>query len=132
MAHKNDKLSARQEKVLLALLQFPTVEGAAKHSGVGRTTIFRYLNDQTFGREYRKRRRQSFSTATAMLNKAASVAVQILVQMVLDANTPASARVGAARAILQYSESSLDTEVTSYDAQALADELEREKGNSYE
>jgi AcrR family transcriptional regulator len=132
MQPKNENLSRRQEKVLIALLQFPTIEAAAKNAGVNRTTVFRYLNDEAFHREYRKRRRQSFSAATALLNKAASVAVSELVKMILDTGTPATARVSAARAILQYSESGLDTEVTSFDANVLAEELEAEKNKFYE
>ena len=49
-------LSPRQDKAILALLTTPTVDQAARTAGVGRTTVHRWLNDEDFRDELRRRR----------------------------------------------------------------------------
>jgi hypothetical protein len=133
MSKKGQKtgLSRRQELVLLSLLENPSITAAAKSSGISRNTIYKYLDDQNFASEYRKRRRQSFSAATALLNRASSIGIQKLVEMILSPNTVDTARISAIRCLLQYSQSSLEAESTAFDAAILAEELERQK-NGYE
>lgn len=120
-------LSRRHELVLLSLLEYPTVTAAAKASGVNPSTIYRYFKDETFAREYRKRRSELFTQTTGLLVKASAIAVQSLVQMILDTKTADTAKVSACRAVLQYTASSQDLDVLSHDANLLAEELERSK-----
>lgn len=133
MSNKNQqKLTARQEKVLLGSLENPSISTVAKNTGVNRTTIYKYLDNPIFAREYRKRRSEIFTQTTGLLVRASSVAVRSLVEMLLDPNTPATARVSAARAVLEHSRNSQDLDVLSHDAAVLREELEREKGLLYE
>lgn len=116
---------------MLSLLEYPTVSGAAKSAGVNPSTIYRYLQDETFARELRRRRGELFTTSVGLLVKASAIATKTLVEMMLDTGTPATARVSACRAVLEHSRASQDLDVLSFDAQKLADELEAEK-NGYE
>lgn len=127
MNHKNDNLSARQTKALLALLEYPSITQAAKVSGVNRSTLHRYLADEKFQTEYRKRRRELFSQTTAVLTKISSAAVMVLYEILSDKSLPVTGRVSAARAVLQYSESGLNSESTSFEMAAILAEIDREK-----
>ena len=127
MSINTQKISHRQEKVLLALLENPSISAASRNSGVNRGTIYKYLNDEKFAREYRKRRSEMFTATTGLLVKASAIAVQSLVSMILDAKTADTAKVSACRAVLQYTASSQDLDVLSHDASLLAAELERSK-----
>lgn len=120
-------LSKRQEIVLLGLLENPSISHVSKATGTSRNTIYKYLDNANFHREYRKRRRENFSQSIALLNRASSIAIQKLIEMILSPTTVDSARISAIRAVLQYNESGLDNEVTSYDANELAAELAAQK-----
>lgn len=127
MNTKNDQLTARQEKALTALLENPSVASAAKVSGLSVSTIFRYLQNEKFSATYRQRRRELFGQTTAALTKVSSAAVVALYEIIADKTLPVTGRVSAARAILQYAQSGLESESTAFDAAILAAELEREK-----
>ncbi len=115
------------ELVMLALLENPSISAASRSSGVNRGTIYKYLNDESFAREYRKRRSEMFTATTGLLVKASAVATKVLVDMILSPSTADTAKVSACRAVLQYTASSQDLDVLSHDASILAAELEKEK-----
>lgn len=55
-----DALTARQGRAVLALINTPTVEDAAKRAGVSRGIIYVWLKDETF--KVKASRRPSFFT----------------------------------------------------------------------
>ena len=126
---QNNGLSRRQESVLLALLEFPSVTAAAKHSGVSRNTIHKYLADENFNKIYRKRRRELFGQTTAVLTKVSSAAVIALYEILSDKSQPVTGRVSAARAVLQYAESGLKSESTAFEMAEILAEIENDKEN---
>ncbi len=67
-----------QEKVLVALLETPSIRDAAKLSGISEATIYNYLKDKEFLTEYRNARRQTVESAIAQMQNAASEAVETL------------------------------------------------------
>jgi hypothetical protein len=129
MTKKQQKtgISRRQEIVLLALLENPSISHVSKATGTSRNTIYKYLDNPEFSRLYRKKRRENFSQSVALLNRASSVAIQKLLEMIVSPTTVDSARISAIRCVLQYNESGIESEVTSYDANELRDELDRQK-----
>lgn len=124
-------ISRRQELALLALLENPSVTSASKVSGISRSTIHKYLSDENFNAEYRKRRRELFGQTTAALTKVSSAAVVALYEIIADKSLPVTGRVSAARAILQYAESGLKSESTAFEMAEILAEIENDKRNEY-
>jgi len=71
---QDDTLTARQRRVLSALLSEPTVKGAAEVAGVGRKTVYRYLADPAFHKALREaqgeRLKMAVARMTGLLEKA--------------------------------------------------------------
>jgi hypothetical protein len=98
---------ANKEKVLIALVETSSVRGAAKKSGIGEATIYRYLQDKVFLSEYRNARRQTVETAIAQMQNAASEAVERLKELQYCENPAVAAR--CAQIIFENSIKGLET-----------------------
>jgi hypothetical protein len=70
--------SSKQQKALAALIVEPSIAAAATKSGVGETTIFRWLKEPEFAKEYRRLRRDAVEQSLSQLQSATSEAVQTL------------------------------------------------------
>lgn len=95
-----NELDAKQEKALAALLSQPTMAAAAKACGSSETTLFRYLHDENFKAHYRRALAEVVGHAISQLQRDCSVASKALREICENKEAPASARVAAARAIL--------------------------------
>ena len=67
-----------KEKVLLALLETSSIREASQTSGIGEATIYRYLKDADFQKEYRAARRSLVETSISQIQKATAEAVETL------------------------------------------------------
>ena len=94
-------LSPKKFKAINALLVSPTVNDAAEEVGVGRSTLFRWMQEPEFEREYRKARGMVLRQSIASLQRICSKAVQTLSEIMSNEDAPASARVSAARTALE-------------------------------
>ena len=103
-----DGLSPRQEQAIIALLNEPTVKQAAATSNIGERTIYKWLRNAAFVREYMRARRQAFSQAVSLTQRYAPMAVQTLGKIMVDASAPHAARVSAAACLLKFSRDSLE------------------------
>ncbi len=81
-----------KEKVLIALVETSSVREAAKKSGIGEATIYRFLQDKAFLSEYRNARRQTVETAIAQMQNAAGEAVERLKELQYCENPAVAAR----------------------------------------
>ncbi len=81
-----------KEKVLIALIETSSIREAAKKSGIGEATIYRYLQDKEFLAEYRNARRQTVEAAIAQMQNAASEAVERLKELQYCENPAVAAR----------------------------------------
>jgi AcrR family transcriptional regulator len=81
-----------REKVLVALLETPSIRDAAKSSGISEATIYSYLKDKEFSVDYRNARRQTVETAIASMQSAASEAVERLKELQYCENPAVAAR----------------------------------------
>jgi AcrR family transcriptional regulator len=81
-----------KEKVLIALIETSSIREAAKKSGIGEATIYRYLQDKEFLAEYRNARRQTVESAIAQMQNAASEAVDRLKELQYCENPAVAAR----------------------------------------
>lgn len=75
---ENDRLTTNQRKALKALLECSTIRAAAEDCDLGEATLYRYLRDDTFKAELRKRQDAVVSSVTAALVGLAGEAVAAL------------------------------------------------------
>jgi hypothetical protein len=106
MARTDKKIQGRferqKEAAIAALLVCSTVAEAAAQAQVGERTLHRWLNeDAAFQALYRDARRAVMQQVIASLQVASTKAVQTLKEVMADQESPASARVSAARTTLE-------------------------------
>jgi hypothetical protein len=102
MSGHGEKLSRKQEQGIRALLLQPTLRDAATAIGVDERTLRRWLRDDAvFQIAYREARRAVVQHAIVQVQRATGEAVETLRQVMQDRESPASARVSAAKAILE-------------------------------
>jgi DNA-binding MurR/RpiR family transcriptional regulator len=97
------KLSQKQERALVALLDCGEIKKAAAAAGVNEATLWRWLQSPDFQSRYRAARRQLVETAIAQLQSDCTIAARVLREVAEDREAPASSRVAAARTILEQS-----------------------------
>lgn len=117
MRDLNENLDATQERALAALLSSPTVAAAAKKAKLSEATVFRYLADPAFKAAYRRARAEVVDHAVSQLQRDCAEASRTLVEVCKDRKAPASARVAAAKAIL-------DGAVKAVELQDMAERIE--------
>jgi phage terminase small subunit len=94
------KLTRKQEALISALLTAPSLAAAAQQAGLSEVTAWRWLKDATFQAAYREARRAVVQHAIAQVQQATGEAVETLRAVMQDADAPASAKVSAAKTIL--------------------------------
>jgi len=120
MKGHGEKLSRTGERLVAALLSYPTIEAAAKSAGVSATTAWRWMKMPEFQAAYREARREAMRQTTARLQEAAAESVDALREIQRSGESE-SARVSAARTILEQSIKAVDLE----DVQARLEALEK-------
>ena len=103
MSGHGEKLSHKRERAIAALLVAPSVTEAAQQIGVNENTLLRWLKDAGFACAYREARRAVVQQAIVQIQGACGEAVATLRAVMQDTNAPASARVAAARTVLETS-----------------------------
>lgn len=95
-------LSPKKARALQALLTQPTKTAAAEAAGISPRTMRDYLNDQDFQTEYKKAFGELVADATRQAQQSLSPAITALRDIVEDDNEASSARIAAARSLLEY------------------------------
>lgn len=103
------KLTGKQARAVLCLLSAPNLEAAAKAAKVSVTTLWRWMQTPSFQKACRETRRQAVGRAVGEIQAASSEAVGVLRSIMAEKDAPAS-RLGAAKAILEFSLKTLETE----------------------
>jgi hypothetical protein len=112
MAKSRPGPAARTDRIILALLEHPSMEKAAAALGMSTSTLWRWTRREGFREDLLKARRESLSRAVSRLHHAASAAVNTLLAVMLDRSAPASARIRAADSILELAQKSIAMEET--------------------
>jgi formylmethanofuran dehydrogenase subunit B len=102
MAVNSQKRARKQDQAIAALLEQPTISKAAKKAGVGERTLLRWLQLDDFQAALRIAQRKVLSQAIAQLQQAASESVRTFLSVMLDECASASARVAAAKIVLDF------------------------------
>ena len=110
MKGHGSKFDRKQEEAIAALLTQRNIEEAARVTGIGSTTLVRWLQMPEFQAAYREARRAAFSQSIARLQQASSAAVSILVKIMVDPDAPTSSRVRAADVVLERASKAIELE----------------------
>jgi hypothetical protein len=94
-------LSDKQRRAIAALLSEPTTKKAAEAAKVGETTIHRWLNDPIFSAALKESRERVFESRLAALQGVSGRAVETLLDVMTDKTAQPSARVSAAKTVLE-------------------------------
>lgn len=94
-------LQPRWDQAIVALLSEPSLARAASSAGISQATLWRWMQQPEFARRYRQAQRQVLTHTIARLQATASDAAAVLHEIALNPAIPASARVSAARSILE-------------------------------
>jgi hypothetical protein len=100
----------RNERLILALMQSPSMERAAAAAGMSEATLRRRMRDPEFQEEYRAARREAFRQSIVRLQHASGAAVSTLLRVMADQTAPASSRVRAASCVLERSREAMELE----------------------
>jgi hypothetical protein len=95
-------LTDKQAAFLPALLSYPTIKEACFSSGISEATAWRWLNsDSKFREQYRLARRQVVEHVIVRIQTDAASAAKVLRDVADDKAASASARVSAAKSIIE-------------------------------
>jgi predicted DNA-binding transcriptional regulator AlpA len=117
----NTNLTPKHEKAIMALLTEPTIRQAADTTGIGETTLFRWMQDKDFIEAFKEARRMAFSQAISRLQQVSTQAVNTLLEVMSNEEAPATSRVSAAKTVLEMSIKAFETE----DLSDRVEEMER-------
>jgi len=95
-------MTPNQQRALQALLTQPNKKAAAQAAGITARTMTSYLADPNFQKEYKKAFGQLVQDATRQAQQALSPALSALRDIVEDEEESSSARIAAARSLLEY------------------------------
>ena len=95
-------MTPNKQRALQALLTQPTKKAAAEAAGIAPRTLRDYLADPEFQKEYKKAFGQLVTDATRQAQQSLSPAISALRDIVEDDNEHSSARIAAARSLLEY------------------------------
>src|SRR5262245_50655798 len=110
MPGHGEKLSRKQEQAIVALLTCGSILEAATQCQVDESTVRRWLKEARFQCAYREARRQVVQHAMVQLQQATGQAVQTLQEVMQTPDAPASARVSAAKTVLEVAVKAVEVE----------------------
>jgi len=116
-------LTGKKFKAIEALLACDTVDQACKACGISRTTMYRFLQEPEFDKEFKRAKRQLVSRAILRLQQACGDASRALAEICRNGEAPPSARVSAAREILSSTMKAIETEEIEERLKAIEDRL---------
>ena len=93
--------SRKTEEVIAALLQNPTIKEAATVTGLHENTVLRLMKQPEFQDQYRQARQALLESTLSKLQELSSQAVATLSVVMAAQKSPASAKVSAARTVLE-------------------------------
>lgn len=122
----------QQDRAILALLEEPTIRAAVPRAGVAESTLYLWLAEPAFAARLKAARRTREQQAMARLSGAAATAVETLLDVMgptAASKQGASARVSAAKAVLEFLQRDRDADVVEEIAElrAALDDLKNEE-----
>jgi hypothetical protein len=87
--------------LLVALACGATIEAASQKAGLSQATVYRRLQDPEFRKRIQQAQSDMVKRASGALTAAGMEAIKTLLSLLQSSSTPAAARLGAARAVLE-------------------------------
>jgi len=128
MAESSEKLTAKQDAAILALLTARGIEEAAKASNVPPRTLYRWLKEPAFDAAYRRAKRTAFGQAIARLHQGTAAAAATMLKLMVDPTVPASVRLRAADCVFTHARNAIELEEIEARVAALEQAAELSKG----
>ncbi len=97
-----NKLNAKHERAILALLETPCLAAAAEKAGVDVSTLRHWRKKPEFQQGLEEARREVFDGSLCRLQAGFGKAVDALLAVVEDENAKPSERISAARTVLDH------------------------------
>jgi hypothetical protein len=116
-----EKFTRKKELAIAALLTCPSLPAAAASCGISESTLRRWLQNETFARRYRRERTRMLETTVNLLRQKSVAAVETLANVANDKEASASARVSAARSVVEMAIKGAELQ----DLEARIDDLEQ-------
>jgi DNA-binding transcriptional MerR regulator len=110
MIGHGEKLSRKQDQVITALVTCASITEAAAQCGLADVTLRRWLKQEPFQAAYREARRAVVQHAIVQVQQATGEAVETLRKVMQAADAPASAKVSAAKTILETAVKAVEVE----------------------
>ncbi len=114
------KFPRKKEAAIVALLMQRSVEEAARVTGIGTQTLYRWMRDAAFTAALLEARLAAFAQAGARLQQASGSAVTVILMIMADPGTPAGTRARAADLVLKHAQ-----DASEQDIEARLSELDR-------
>jgi len=95
------KVSPKQLRAIVALLEEPTLKKAAATAGVNPSTLWRWLKTTDFRHAYMLARWKAVQQGIARCQRFTAEATSVLNQIMRDESVSASTRISAAKSIVQ-------------------------------
>jgi hypothetical protein len=121
-------LTTRQRRAVAALLAAPTLTEASVLAGVHVRTLQRYLQDAAFRAELHRAQDEAMAQATRQSLAAMTEALQTLQAIMADPTAQPSARVSAAKSILEHAARLYEATTLAERLAALESKVEAERG----
>ena len=110
MARSAEKLGAKKEGAIIALLTSRSVEDAARAADVPLRSLYRWLKEPEFDAAYRKAKRAAFGQAVSRLQQGTGAAAAVMLKLMVDSGVPASTRLRAADCVFTHAKSAIEME----------------------
>lgn len=95
-------MNKNKERALAALVSCPTQEAAAEKAGISSRTLRNYMKDPEFAAEYKRMNSQLVTAATLQIQRSLAPAINTLREIAEDRAANMTARIQAARGLLEY------------------------------
>ena len=122
-------LSRRQQSALLAVFAAPTIVEAARRSGVGESTLRRWLDEPRFRQALDRLREEAYSVARKQMQALVPECLNIFARIAVESDDPAL-RKRAARYLLDYGLKFKEAEELRHRLSALEQALEADKSTN--
>ena len=120
-------MNLNQKHALEALLTNPTIEAAARACGLSGRTLHRYLGDETFKTELRKRQDEVVTAVTAALAGLTGEAVEALHNLLADSECSDSVKARVALGWLSERRKAIELDDLSQQVAALEERIKSDE-----
>ena len=110
MSGRGEKIEQKQERAISAMLQADSLRAAAKEAGISEATLHRWLKNEDFQTAYRAAKREVVNFAICRLQRSSGKAVETLETIMKGAGNPPTARVSAAKIVLEMALKGIEVE----------------------